>query len=165
MGFSRQEHWSGLPFPSPGDLPDPGIELGLPLLQVDSLPSEPPGKPCRAMKACDLQCYGDTQDYVSVFSDQPFISSTFPALWPWAFKWQITSLPFLFDWPSLGFPGGSDSKESAQGLIPESGRLPKEGVATYSSTLAWRIPWTEEPGGLQSMGSQGVRHTNCCLTN
>ena len=45
MGFSRQECWSGLPFPSPGDLPDPGIEPGSPALQADVLPSEPPGKP------------------------------------------------------------------------------------------------------------------------
>ena len=34
----------------------------------------------------------------------------------------------------------------------------EEGMATHSNTLAWRVPWTEEPGGLQSMGSQGVRH-------
>ena len=40
MGFSRQEYWSGLPFPSPGDLPDSGIELGSPALQADALPSE-----------------------------------------------------------------------------------------------------------------------------
>ena len=46
MGFSRQEYWSGLPFPSPGDLPNPGIEPGSPALQTDALPSEPPGKPC-----------------------------------------------------------------------------------------------------------------------
>ena len=39
------EHWSGLPFPSPGDLPNPGIEPGSPALQGDSLPSESPGKP------------------------------------------------------------------------------------------------------------------------
>ena len=45
MGFFRQEYWSGLRFSSPGDLPDPGIESGSPVLQVDSLPSEPPGKP------------------------------------------------------------------------------------------------------------------------
>ena len=45
MGFSRQEYWRGLPFPSPGDLPDPGIEPQSPSLQADSLPSEPPGKP------------------------------------------------------------------------------------------------------------------------
>ena len=43
MGFSRQECWSGLPFPSPGDLPDPGIKPGSPALQADALPSEPPG--------------------------------------------------------------------------------------------------------------------------
>ena len=45
MGFPRQEYWSRLPFPSLGDLPDPGIELGSPTLQADSLPSEPPGNP------------------------------------------------------------------------------------------------------------------------
>ena len=45
MGFSRQEYWSGLPFPFPGDLPDPGIEPGSPALQADALTSEPPGKP------------------------------------------------------------------------------------------------------------------------
>ena len=42
MEFSRQEYWSGLPFPSPGDLPNPGIEPGPPSLQADTLPSEPP---------------------------------------------------------------------------------------------------------------------------
>ena len=45
MGFSRQEHWSGVPFPSPEDLPDPGTESASPALQVDSLLAEPPGKP------------------------------------------------------------------------------------------------------------------------
>ena len=44
MGFSRQECWSGLPFPSPEDLPDPGIEPRSPALQADSLPTELPGK-------------------------------------------------------------------------------------------------------------------------
>ena len=43
MGFSRQQSWSGLPFPSPGDLPNPGIEPGSPALYTDTLPSEPPG--------------------------------------------------------------------------------------------------------------------------
>ena len=45
MGFSRQEYWGGLPFPSPEDLPDPGIEPRSPVLQADALTSEPPGKP------------------------------------------------------------------------------------------------------------------------
>ena len=55
MGFSRQECWSGLPFPSPGDLPDPGIGLGSPALQADALPSEPPGKPTREGNGNPLQ--------------------------------------------------------------------------------------------------------------
>ena len=45
MGFFRQEYWSWLPFPFPGDLPDPGIEPRSPALQADALLSEPPGKP------------------------------------------------------------------------------------------------------------------------
>ena len=44
MRFSRQEHWSGVPFPSPGDLPDPGLEPGFPALQADSLPTELGGR-------------------------------------------------------------------------------------------------------------------------
>ena len=45
MGFARQECWSGVPFPSPGDLPNPGIEPRSPALQANTLPSEPPKKP------------------------------------------------------------------------------------------------------------------------
>ena len=56
-------------------------------------------------------------------------------------------------------PGGSDGKESAcdvgdPGSIPGSERSSGEGMATHSSILAWRIPWTEEPGVLLSMGSR-----------
>ena len=51
MGFSRQEHWNGLPFPSPGDLSDPEIKPVSPVLQVDSLLTEPPGKPKKNMFA------------------------------------------------------------------------------------------------------------------
>ena len=49
-----------------------------------------------------------------------------------------------------GFPDGSDSDKS--GLIPGLGRCPREGNAAHSSVLAWIIPWTEEPGGLKTMG-------------
>ena len=52
MGFSRQEYWSGLPYPSPGDLPDPGIEPRSPALQVDSLLSEQQGKPKAYVVLC-----------------------------------------------------------------------------------------------------------------
>ena len=51
VGFSRQENWNELPFPSPGDLPDPGIEPRSPALQADTLPSEPPEKPNYKCKA------------------------------------------------------------------------------------------------------------------
>ena len=62
MGFSRQEYWSGLPFPSPADLPNPGTEPRSPALQVDSLLSEPPGKPfkVRWAKLEDHKNYVDT---------------------------------------------------------------------------------------------------------
>ena len=63
----------------------------------------------------------------------------------------------------LGFPCGSDDKESTcgarhQGSIPGSGRSLEKKMATHSSILAWKIPCVEEPGRLQSMGSQKVRH-------
>ena len=53
-GFSRQEYWSGLPFPSPGDLPNPGIKPGSPVLQTDALPSEPLGKPLLLLSTCTV---------------------------------------------------------------------------------------------------------------
>ena len=52
MEFFRQEYWSGLPFPSPGDLPDPGNEPGSPTLQADALPSKPQGKPYMQSISC-----------------------------------------------------------------------------------------------------------------
>ena len=51
MGFSRQEYWSGLPFPSPGDLPNPGIKPRSPALQADTLTAELPGNPKLVKKA------------------------------------------------------------------------------------------------------------------
>ena len=57
----------------------------------------------------------------------------------------------------MGFPGGSDSKEPAcnagdLGSIPGSGRSLEKRMATHSHIIAWKTPWTEDPGGLQSMG-------------
>ena len=78
-----------------------------------------------------------------------------------AFDLELSS--FLDVWPGVrllgGFPGSSAGKESAcnaedSGSIPESGRSLEEDMATHSSILTWRIPWTEEPGRLQSMGLQ-----------
>ena len=98
-------------FPSLGDLPDPGIEPSSPVLQVDSLPSEP----------------------------------------------ELLKEPAI-----LGFQGGARGKEPTyqrrrcEALGWEDSR--EEGMATHSSILAWRIPWTEQPGRLQSIVWQRVRH-------
>ena len=66
MGFSSQEYWSGLPFPSPGNLSDPGIKLWSPALKVDSLPTEAPGKPYKELviQPCLTLC--DPIDYNSL---------------------------------------------------------------------------------------------------
>ena len=58
MRFSRQESWSGLPFPSPGDLPNPGIEPGSPALWTDALPSEPPGQSNSIEAGCKSPTWG-----------------------------------------------------------------------------------------------------------
>ena len=127
MGFSRQESWSGLPFPSPGDLPNPGIEYGSPTLQADSLPWQNRRRQCNS--------------------------------WLRKFPWRRDRLPTPV---SLGFPGGSDGKESTcnegeLGSVPGLGRSPGGGHGNHSSIPAWKSPWTEKPGGLQSMALQNVR--------
>ena len=83
---------------------------------------------------------------------------------PWA-KWMSSSYGAKICFVNyVAFPGGSDSKESAHSgdpsSIPESGRSPgREGMATHSIILAWKIPWTEEPSGLQCIGLQRVDTT------
>ena len=59
----------------------------------------------------------------------------------------------------------SASKAEEPGSIPGSGRSPEKGMATLSSILAWEIPWTEEPGGLQSLGSERVGHNSATKTH
>ena len=78
MGLSRQEYWGGLPFPSPGDLPDPGIEPRSPTLQADSLPTEPQGKPKNTGVGCPFLLQG-------IFLTQGSILCLL--------RWQVDSLP------------------------------------------------------------------------
>ena len=77
MEFSRKEYWSGLPFPSAGDLPDPGVEPRSPALQAVSLPFEVPGKPLYTLgnppNSCDLLYYG-------IFIERTDAEA--PILWP-----------------------------------------------------------------------------------
>ena len=97
--FSRREYWSGLSFPSPGDLLDPVIKPVSPALQADYLPTKLQGK---------LLCIPSLKSGLHHFS-----------------------------------PAHSNREKA---------------MAPHSSTHAWKIPWAEEPGRLQSMGSRRVRH-------
>ena len=65
MGFSRQEYWSGLPFPSPEDRPDPGIKPGSPALQADSLLTELPGNPMYILRFVYTVCTYQTEAQLS----------------------------------------------------------------------------------------------------
>ena len=94
------------------------------------------------------------------------ISSSRRSLWPGIKPMSLVSPSLAGKFFSISatwevFWGGSDSKALAYnagdpGSIPRSGRSPGEGNGNHSSTPAWKIPWTEEPGGLRSMGSQRV---------
>ena len=73
----------------------------------------------------------------------------------------IRSLSLWGQFPVLShpeFPQGSPSSQAGDGLMATTGFISEKAMAPHSSTLAWRIPWMEEPGGLQSMGSLRVRH-------
>ena len=131
MALSRPEYWSGQLFPSPGNLTNPGIKPRSPALQADSLPAGPPGKPLLLgvfLKAFSVICYQLALNWG--FSGGLAVKKL-PAVQEMQ-KVQVWSL------------GWEDPLE--------------EGMATHSSILAWIIPWTEEPGRLQSLGSQRVRH-------
>ena len=73
MGFSRQEYWSGLPFPPPGDLPDPGIKLRSSTLQADSLLCEPPRKSFSCLEQQHVK-QSSRVFRIMVFAAQPFLS-------------------------------------------------------------------------------------------
>ena len=79
-----------------------------------------------------------------------------------SFPFSSGRFRFIYLGLYIRFPKWLSGKESAcsagdMGLIPGSGGLLEEGMATHSSIFVWRIPWAEEPGGLQSMGSQRAR--------
>ena len=113
-GFSRQEYWSELPCPPPGDLPKPRIELRSSAFLADSLPSELPGKP-----------------FYMLLYKASLVAQRVKRL--------------------------SAMMETQVRSLGQEDPLEKE-MATHSRILAWKIPWTEEPGRLQAIGSQRVGH-------
>ena len=125
----------GCHFPSPGDLPDPGIEPGSPTLQADALTSEPPGKPRGCVKflgkIITLTIWTFVGKVISLFFNTLSRASLIAQ--------SVKNLPTMQE-TQVRFLGLEDSLE-------------KE-MAINSSILAWRIPWIEELGKLLSMRSQ-----------
>ena len=146
MGFSRQEYWSGLPFPSPGDLPNPGIKPRSSALQTDSLPSELSGKPSIEM------LYSRTLLFIySVYWVDQNVHSGFSV---WSYEKPEPTRVSLLAQMVENLPTMQKTRVWSLG---QEGPLEK-GLVTHSSILAWRIPPTEEPGGLLFTGLQRVRH-------
>ena len=128
MGFSRQKHWSGLLFPSPGDLPSPGIEPGLPAPQADSLPTELPAKPW----CCITQG-----------RENPFARRTRPAAWLAALRAKITPSSF----PRPAGPGlTSDLAETRGETGEEDWSSYSENVPQKLSTFTLEIAALRGPG-------------------
>ena len=140
-GFSRQDYWSGLPFPSPGDLPDPRME-------PESLKS-----PVLTGRFFTI---GTTWDIIGLILCLIVlicillnISEAEPRL-----KWVFSLLTCLL---AQMVKCLSTMRETQIQSLGQEDPLEKE-MAIHSSTIAWKIPWTQEPGRLQSMGSQRVGH-------
>ena len=153
MEFSRQEYWSGLPLPSPGDLPDPRVKPDLPHCSQILYRLSHQGSLWLALQGSWFVALVVFLLHIGT----PKFHLSFIAV---ILLEHISPTPDL----SVGFPGGLNGKESAcqcrrqqVGSLAWDDLLEKE-MATPSSILAWRIPWKEEPGGLQSMGSQRVGH-------
>ena len=144
MEFSRQEYWSGLPTPSPGDLPVPGTDPQSPTLQADSSSFEPPGKP---VKIRALKRESESHSVVS------------NSLWPHGLYSPSNS-------PGQNIGMGSDSllqgifptQESNQGLLHcrqilyQLSNHGEKAMATHSGTLAWKILWQRSLEGCSSWG-------------
>ena len=131
MGFSRQECWSRLPFPSPGDIPDPGIEPKSPALWADALPSEPPRKPTQfpdSAVGIESTCNaGDSGSNLgSGRSTAEGIDCPLQYCWASLVAQLIKNLSAMWEtWVrSLGWEDPLEKRK-----------------ATDSSILAWRIPW------------------------
>ena len=95
MGFSRQEYWSGLPFPSPEDLPNLGIEPGSPAWQADALSSEPPGNSQFIQARVRFHDYGLHHNLsTGSYSNLIIIEKNKVLNFPWSTQWVVTPLVF-----------------------------------------------------------------------
>ena len=133
MGFSRQEYWRGLPCPPPGDIHNPGIKASF------------------FMSKFFLSCYKTWISFHKMKREKRWKSSKLVASFTNCFRirWASSLAQRLKRLPGM--------RETWVRSLGGEDPLEKE-MATHSSTLAWRIPWREEPGRLQSMGSQRAGH-------
>ena len=171
MGFSRQEYWSELPFPSPGNLSNPGIKPGSPALQADALLSEPQGKPLLERVAISFSRGSpETRDQNQI-SCISCIGRQILYLWATREALAVETFISYLDQILQGISSMKrrlcflSSMETWRKLIPAGFQflwlyktIMEKEMATHSGTLAWKIPWIEGPGGLQSMGLWRVRH-------
>ena len=170
MGFSRQGYWSGFPFPSSGDLPDPGIEPRSPVLQEDALPSEPPGKPikkaeCQRIDAFELWCWrrllrvpwtarSSNLSILQEISPEYSLEGRLLKLKLQYFEtWceELTHWKRPWCWERLKVGGEGDNRGWDGWMVS-----PTQWTWVRVSSGRW---WcTGRPGMLQSMGSQRVAH-------
>ena len=123
MGLPRQEYWNGLPSPSPGDRPNPGIEPGSHTLQADSLPSEPPGKP-KDSEMSPKYNFGDLQELPFVPFKGKTQVSQYSTIQPIHFELQSWGSPLLIEKLSGAF---------VSSLVPQIilNNMYKAGMCTY----------------------------------
>ena len=136
MEFSRQEYWSGLPFPSPGDLPNPGIEPGSPALWADALPSEPPGNLTKAI--IPLNISGHSKSDLAEQMPLVRVSGCLPVHW---------ALNRTKRWGRVGFT--LCLSRGARSLLP----LNTGALGSWTQRLAPSAPWFS---GLQTQ--TGLHH-------
>ena len=180
LGLPRQECWSGLPFPSPGDHLDPGIKHKSTTLADGFFTTEPgfvytlmfiaalftvtktsKQTKCPSTEEWTKMWYIYTMEYYSAIKKHKIMSFTT--------KWMDIEILILKEVRQMvtdkynmilliwGFPCGlaGEGQDTQVQSMGQEDPL-EEGMASYSSILAWRIPWSEQPGGLQSIGSERV---------
>ena len=144
MGFFRQEYWSGLPFPSLGDLPDPGIEPRSPALKAGTLPSELPGKPKRPNQGATKRTLSRIWDriskncsYIKEWDVKHILENILCQLKRSVLIWCVpSSMSSLV--ASQNFPGGSDGKS----VWLQRGRT---GFDPWVGKIPWRRKWQPTP--------------------
>ena len=159
MGFSKQGYWSRLPCSPPGDLLDSGMEprsLMSPALAGGSFTTRTTREAQATMQAAvKMWCFTFEAKLKTRLTDLP-ITFCYYHIWVWVLSYRQEEI--LSDILGAGDTGDL-------GLILGGEDPLEKGMATHPSVLTWRIPWTEEPGGLLSVGSKRVcansQSSNC----